>query len=102
MWNKDDRAIRLHNYFLLLVISSGLNSVPIVKTVSRRGKQARIEIITGLISVTFVHGTISVFGLSAVILQLAQLLLIIERLGAAYLLYLGIKKYTEHLRVRRK
>lgn len=76
---------------LLLVISPGPNSVLIVKTVSRGGKQAGIENITGLVAATFIHGAISVFGLSAVILQSAQLFLIIKLLGAAYLLYLGIK-----------
>lgn len=76
---------------LLLVISPGPNSVLIVKTVSHRGKQAGIENITGLVAATFIHGAISVFGLSAVILQSAQLFLIIKLFGAAYLLYLGIK-----------
>ncbi len=76
---------------LFLVISPGPNSVLIVKTVSRSGKKAGIENILGLVSATFIHGAISVFGLSAIILQSAQLFMLIKLIGAAYLLYLGLK-----------
>lgn len=76
---------------LLLVISPGPNSVLIVKTVTRKGRRAGIENIIGLVSATFIHGAISILGLSAIILQSAELFVLIKYLGAAYLLYLGIK-----------
>jgi len=76
---------------LFLVISPGPNSILIVKTVSGKGKKAAIENITGLVSATFIHGAISVFGLSTIILQSTQLFMGIKLIGAAYLLYLGLK-----------
>lgn len=76
---------------LLLVISPGPNGVLILKTVSGRGVKAGVENIVGLVSATFLHGIISIFGLSAIILQSAELFMLVKYVGAAYLLYLGIK-----------
>lgn len=76
---------------LLLVMSPGPNSVLILKTVSSKGGKAGIENILGLVSATFFHGAISILGLSALILQSAELFMVIKLLGAAYLLYLGLK-----------
>ena len=76
---------------LLLVISPGPNSVLILKTVSGRGYRSGLENILGLVSATFVHGAISILGLSAIILQSAELFMVIKLAGASYLLYLGVK-----------
>lgn len=76
---------------LLLVISPGPNSVLILKTVSGRGCQSGIENIFGLVLATFVHGALSILGLSALILQSAELFMLIKLIGAAYLFYLGAK-----------
>ena len=76
---------------LLLVVSPGPNSVLILKTVNNKGGKAGIENILGLVLATFVHGAISILGLSALILQSAELFTLIKFIGAAYLLYLGLK-----------
>ncbi|RVU84529.1 LysE family translocator [Leucothrix sargassi] len=76
---------------LLLVISPGPNSVLILKTVSGRGFRSGVENIIGLVTATFVHGAISILGLSAIILQSAELFMLIKIAGAAYLFYLGAK-----------
>ena len=76
---------------LLLVISPGPNSVLILKTTSSKGKKASIENILGLVSATFLHGAISILGLSALILQSAVLFTMIKYIGAMYLVYLGLK-----------
>ena len=76
---------------LLLVISPGPNSVLILKTVGARGFKSGIENILGLVLATFVHGAISILGLSAIILQSAELFMVIKLAGAAYLLYIGVK-----------
>lgn len=84
---------------LLLVISPGPNTILILKTVGRNGKKAGIENILGLVSATFLHGAISILGLSAVILQSAELFTLIKYLGAAYLLYLGLKTIFATFRI---
>lgn len=76
---------------LLLVISPGPNGVLIVKTMSSSDKKCAFLNIVGICSATFFHGAFSIFGLSALLLQSAQLFLIVKLLGAAYLFYIGAK-----------
>lgn len=76
---------------LLLVLSPGPNSILILKTVGRDGQQAGVQNIMGLVVATFVHGAISILGLSALIVQSAALFTLVKVLGAAYLFYLGMK-----------
>ncbi len=76
---------------LLLVVSPGPNGVLILKTVSAHGKQQGVLNILGLTSATFIHGALSIFGLSALILHSAELFLVVKIIGAAYLFYLGAK-----------
>jgi threonine/homoserine/homoserine lactone efflux protein len=76
---------------LLLVVSPGPNGVLILKTVSAHGKQQGVLNILGLTSATFIHGALSIFGLSALILHSAELFLVVKIMGAAYLFYIGAK-----------
>ncbi|GAA3941000.1 LysE family translocator [Litoribacillus peritrichatus] len=75
----------------LLVASPGPNGVLILKTVSSHGKSSGIANILGLTSATFLHGAFSIFGLSALLLQSAELFLVVKIIGAAYLFYIGFK-----------
>lgn len=75
----------------LLVISPGPNSVLIVKTASAHGKAPAFANIFGLTSATFFHGLFSIFGISALLMQSAELFTLIKIIGAAYLFYIGIK-----------
>jgi len=76
---------------LLLVISPGPNGVLIIKTVSAHGRAPSILNIIGLTCATFFHGAFSIFGLSALLMQSAELFFIIKIVGAAYLFYIGAK-----------
>ena len=67
---------------LLLVISPGPNGVLIIKTASSQGKTPSILNILGLTTATFFHGAFSIFGLSALLMQSAELFFIIKILGA--------------------
>ena len=76
---------------LLLVVSPGPNGVLILKTASSQGRNPSILNILGLTTATFFHGALSIFGLSALLMQSAELFLIIKILGAGYLFYIGVK-----------
>lgn len=76
---------------IVLVVSPGPNSVLVFKTAGAKGKKASIENIVGLVVATFFHGLVSILGLSTIILQSAELFMLIKYIGAAYLLYLGVK-----------
>ncbi|MGY0216388.1 LysE family translocator [Endozoicomonadaceae bacterium StTr2] len=83
---------------LLLVISPGPNSVLILKTATAHGKAPSLLNILGLTSATFFHGMFSIFGISALLLQSAELFFIIKILGAGYLLYIGVKAIIQSFR----
>lgn len=72
----------------LLIISPGPNGVLIAKTVPTSGKLAGFANITGFISAVYLHGALSFFGISLLLVQSAQLFFLI---GAAYLGWIGIK-----------
>ncbi|MAY43343.1 MULTISPECIES: LysE family translocator [unclassified Neptuniibacter] len=76
---------------LLLVMSPGPNGALIIKTASRQGRRASFSNIAGLFIATFCHGALSIFGLSAIMLQSAELFFLIKLIGAAYLFYVGFK-----------
>ncbi|ASP39510.1 homoserine lactone transporter [Bacterioplanes sanyensis] len=81
----------------LLVMSPGPNGVLIVKTATAQGKSASMMNIIGLFLATFVHGALSIFGLSALVLQSAELFMLVKVLGAAYLFYIGAKAIWQSL-----
>ncbi|WP_072680959.1 LysE family translocator [Arcobacter sp. LA11] len=78
---------------LLLVISPGPNGVLILKTVPLHGKKSAMNNVLGIFTATYLHGILSFFGLSAIILSSAELFMVIKILGALYLLFLGIKSF---------
>ncbi len=80
---------------LLLVVSPGPNGVLIIKTASSQGRMPSFLNILGLTSATFVHGAFSIFGLSALLLQSAEIFLVIKILGAAYLFYIGARAIVQ-------
>lgn len=78
---------------VLLVVSPGPNGVLILKTVPMHGKKSAMNNVLGIFTATYLHGALSFFGLSAIILSSAQLFMIIKVIGALYLLFLGIKSF---------
>lgn len=76
---------------ILLVVSPGPNGVLILKTVPMHGKRNAMNNVLGIFTATYVHGVLSFFGLSAIILSSAEIFMVVKILGALYLLFLGIK-----------
>lgn len=75
----------------LLVISPGPNGVLIAKTVPTAGRLAGFANIAGFITAFYVHGSLSILGISILLVQSAQAFFIFKILGATYLCWIGIK-----------
>ena len=75
----------------LLVISPGPNGVLIAKTVPLAGRKAGFANVLGFIAAFYVHGTLSIFGISLLLVQSAQAFFIFKTLGAMYLCWIGLK-----------
>jgi threonine/homoserine/homoserine lactone efflux protein len=75
----------------LLVMSPGPNGALLLKTVPVSGRKHGYMNVMGIVVAFYFHGTLSVFGLSAIIVSSANLFFIIKIIGATYLAYLGVK-----------
>jgi threonine/homoserine/homoserine lactone efflux protein len=75
----------------LLVISPGPNGFLITKTVPISGRKAGFVNIWGFVAAFYVHGTLSIFGISVLLVQSAQAFFIFKILGAIYLIWIGVK-----------
>ena len=84
----------------LLIMSPGPNGVLIAKTVPTSGRAAGFANIAGFAVAFFVHGTFAIFGLSVLVLQSANLFLAVKLMGAAYLIWIGVKALLEAYRGR--
>ncbi len=76
---------------ILLVVSPGPNGFLIAKTVSLCGRKAGFFNIGGFIAAFYVHGTLSVLGVSMLLVQSAEAFFIFKMLGAVYLIWIGLK-----------
>lgn len=75
----------------LMVMSPGPNGALLLKTVPTAGKKHGYVNVLGIVVAFYLHGTLSVFGLSAIIVSSAGLFFVVKVVGAIYLAYLGIK-----------
>ncbi|OSQ38886.1 MFS transporter [Thalassospira mesophila] len=75
----------------LLVMSPGPNGVLIAKTVPTSGRAAGFANVAGFVTAFYVHGTLSILGISVILVQSAQLFFAVKMVGAAYLCWVGIK-----------
>lgn len=75
----------------LLVMSPGPNGVLIAKTVPTSGRSAGYANVAGFVSAFYLHGALSVLGISILLVQSATAFTIVKYLGAAYLCWIGIK-----------
>ncbi|WP_040678649.1 LysE family translocator [Nitratireductor pacificus] len=75
----------------LLVMSPGPNGVLIAKTVPTSGKAAGFANIAGFFAAFYLHGALSILGISIILVQSATAFFIVKMLGAAYLCYVGVK-----------
>ncbi|ROS00180.1 threonine/homoserine/homoserine lactone efflux protein [Sinobacterium caligoides] len=76
---------------LLLVISPGPSSLLIAKTVPKSGVSAGFAIVVGFLVALIIHGSLSIFGLSLILLQSPNAFLLMKVLGAMYLCWVGVK-----------
>lgn len=79
----------------LLVSSPGPNGALIAKTVPTSGVRAGFANIAGFFSAFWIHGTFSILGLSVIVMQSAMAFAVVKYIGAAYLLWLGLKALYE-------
>ena len=82
----------------LLVMSPGPNGVLIAKTVPISGRIAGFASIAGFVSAFYLHGALSILGISVILVQSAQAFLVVKLLGAAYLCWLGLKALRDAFR----
>lgn len=75
----------------LLVISPGPNGFLIAKTVPLSGQKAGLANVAGFVGAFFIHGSLSIFGISILLVESGTAFLIFKSLGAAYLIWLGCK-----------
>lgn len=75
----------------LLVMSPGPNGVLIAKTVPTSGKSAGFANVAGFVAAFYVHGALSILGISIILVQSAQAFFVVKMLGAAYLCWIGLK-----------
>ncbi len=76
---------------LLLVLSPGPNGMLIAKTVPTSGKTIGFANVAGFVAAFYVHGALSILGISLILVQSAQAFFIVKMLGAAYLCWIGLK-----------
>jgi threonine/homoserine/homoserine lactone efflux protein len=74
----------------LLTITPGIDTVLVIKNTSRSGGKDGVVTSLGICLGLFVHATFSAVGISAILLQSAELFLAMKWVGAAYLIWLGI------------
>jgi threonine/homoserine/homoserine lactone efflux protein len=73
----------------LLTITPGIDTVLVIKNTSRSGASDGVVTSLGICLGLFVHATLSAVGISAILLQSAELFLAMKLVGAAYLIWLG-------------
>ena len=79
----------------LLVMSPGPNGVLVAKTVPTSGRAAGFANVAGFVAAFYLHGALSIFGISLILVQSAQAFLAVKLLGAAYLCWIGVKALYE-------
>ena len=75
----------------LLVMSPGPNGVLIAKTVPTSGRAAGFANIAGFVAAFYLHGSLSIFGISVILVRSAEAFFVVKMLGAAYLCWIGFK-----------
>jgi threonine/homoserine/homoserine lactone efflux protein len=75
----------------LLVMSPGPNGVLIAKTVPTSGRAAGFANVAGFVGAFYLHGALSIFGISILLVRSAEAFFVVKALGAAYLCWIGLK-----------
>ncbi|WP_455474328.1 LysE family translocator [Bartonella sp. B30(2025)] len=65
----------------------------IIDRATRLGKKNSFASVIGLCTATYAHGTFSILGVSAIILNNKTLFFLVKLMGGCYLLYMGVKSF---------
>ncbi|MFV0575326.1 MAG: LysE family translocator [Vibrio sp.] len=74
----------------ILTLTPGLDTALVIRNTTRSGSLDGCVTSLGICCGLFVHATLSAIGISAILLQSAELFHAMKLIGAAYLVYLGI------------
>jgi RhtB (resistance to homoserine/threonine) family protein len=74
----------------ILTLTPGLDTALVIRNTSRSGVAAGSVTSLGICMGLFVHATFSAIGISAVLMQSAELFQIVKGVGALYLIWLGL------------
>ena len=75
----------------LLVMSPGPNGVLLAKTVPTSGRAAGFANVAGFVAAFYVHSAMAILGISILLVQSVTAFIIVKYLGAAYLIWIGVK-----------
>src|SRR5690606_30716985 len=75
--------------------SPGPNGVLIARTVPTSGRPAGFANIAGFVVAFYVHGTLSILGISVLLMRSAELFTAVQLAGAAYLCWIGLKSLLD-------
>ena len=70
--------------------SKGPNGVLIAESVSISGWSAEFVNVLGFVTAFYLHGTMSISGISSILVQSTTVFTIVKYLGAAYLFWVGV------------
>ncbi|USD66467.1 LysE family translocator [Vibrio sp. SCSIO 43136] len=74
----------------ILTLTPGLDTALVIRNTTRSGGFQGCLTSLGVCAGLFVHATFSAIGISAILLQSAELFMLVKSIGAAYLIWLGI------------
>ncbi|WED23218.1 LysE family translocator [Vibrio sp. JC009] len=74
----------------ILTLTPGLDTALVIKNTSRAGGRDGVVTSLGICLGLFVHASFSAIGISAILLQSAELFQFVKWIGASYLIWLGI------------
>jgi threonine/homoserine/homoserine lactone efflux protein len=84
----------------ILTMTPGLDTAIIIKNTARGGLKDGVTTSLGICSGLFVHASLSAFGVSAILLQSAELFSTIKIIGAIYLIWMGLSGIFSALKVK--
>jgi RhtB (resistance to homoserine/threonine) family protein len=82
----------------ILTLTPGLDTALVIKNTSRSGSKDGYVTSLGICCGLFVHATFSAIGISAILLQSAQLFQVMKWAGALYLIWLGFNSIRTTLK----
>ena len=76
---------------LLLLVSPGPNGLLIAKIVATAGKNAGFANAIDFLAVFYLHGTLSILGISVLLIKSSEAFMLVKIIGAIYLCFIGVK-----------